>query len=88
MKLKSGERNNTGGGLQSTVTSASWSILETMNQMMSLKGKATDGTVCPVIIAVTVTITPVKMEEVLLVVNKTTFLNDDNELESFNVTWG
>ena len=54
-----------------------------MNQMMSLRGYLrTDGTICPVINAVTVAIPPGKMEEVLLVVNNATFVDNDNELES------
>ena len=74
---------DTGGGLQSTVTSASWSILETMNQMMSLRGYlGTDGTICKVINTITVAMPPGKMEELLLVVNNATFVDNDNELES------
>ena len=54
-----------------------------MNQMMSLRGYLrTDGTVCPFINAVMVAIPPSKMEEVLLVVNNATFVDNNNELES------
>ena len=74
---------DTGGGMNSTVTSASWTILERTNQTAILKGYLDkDGIQCSVVNAMTVAKVPKRNIKVILVANNVTFIDDETELES------
>ena len=76
---------DTGGGMNSMVTSASWTILERTNQTAILKGYLDkDGIQCSVVNAMTVAKVPKRNIEVILVANNVTFIDNETELESLH----
>ena len=69
--------------MNSTVSSASWTILERTNQTAILKGYLDkDGLQCSVVNAMTVAKVPKRNTEIILVANNVTYIDDDTELES------
>ncbi|MGH7954924.1 MAG: hypothetical protein ACREOZ_03095, partial [Gloeomargaritales cyanobacterium] len=75
---------DSGGGMCGTITNRAWKILERTNELMEVHGylPRQQSRTCPIVNATTTAKIPNRDEEVVILMNHVTYLNDSSQTES------